>query len=61
MSRTLVTIKQASELRPWLTERYARRLVYERRLTHYKIGARVLLDLADLDSLEEAGRIEAER
>ena len=57
-SRQLVSIKQATQERPWLTERFARRLVYERRVPFHKVGSKVLLDLADLDRLAEAGRVE---
>lgn len=59
VSKKLVTIRQAIEARPWLTERYARRLVFERRVTYYRVGGRVLLDLADVDRLVEEGRVEA--
>ena len=57
-TRELVTIPQAIEARPWLTERYLRRLVHERRVAFHKVGARLLFDLADLDQLAEAGRRE---
>jgi excisionase family DNA binding protein len=59
--RHFVTIKQATEQRPWLTERYARRLIQERRIPFHKLGAKVLLALEDVDSLAEAGRVEPVR
>jgi excisionase family DNA binding protein len=38
--------------------RFARRLIHERRITFYKAGAKVLLDLAALDAFVEAARVE---
>jgi hypothetical protein len=58
MSRELVTLRQAVEQRPWLTERWLRRLVYERRVSFHKVGNRLVFDLADLDTLVEQGRVE---
>lgn len=40
------------------TPRRLRQLVYERRLTHYKVMGRVFVDTADLDAFVEAGRRE---
>ena len=57
-SRQLVTLQQAVEQRPWLTERWLRRLVYERRVPFHKVGNRLVFDLADLDTLVEQGRVE---
>ena len=57
--RTVLTIPQAVEANPWLTERYVRRLIHERRIPFHKVGGRVLLDQADLDRLVSAGRVEA--
>jgi hypothetical protein len=59
MSRQLVTLRQAVEQRPWLTERWLRRLVLERRVPFHKVGGKVLFDLADLDNLAEHGRVES--
>jgi excisionase family DNA binding protein len=59
MKRELVSLKEATHLRPWLTERYGRRLIGERRIPFHKLGSKVLLDLADLDAFAEAGRVEA--
>lgn len=58
MSRQLVNIPQAIEARPWLTERFLRRLVEEQRVPYHKVAGRVLFDLAELDALAEAGRVE---
>ena len=58
--RPLVTLLQALELRPWLTERWLRRLVAERRVPYTKLpgSSRLLFDLDDLDQLAESGRVE---
>lgn len=62
-TRTLVPLKEVQHHRPWATERLLRRLVYERRIPFHKLGpgerARVFLDLADVDTYAEAGRVEA--
>jgi excisionase family DNA binding protein len=59
----IVPIGEVHEHRPWATTRYVRRLVYERRIPHYKMGesrsARVLIDLDDLDRFVEASRVDA--
>jgi hypothetical protein len=60
-SRDLVTIREAHKLRPWATERYLRRLVFERRIPYHKLGSKVFVALEDLDSFSEAGRVEATR
>ncbi len=57
--RQLVPLKQVPEHRPWTTERLLRRLVAEKRIPFHKMGASVLIDLADLDALAEAGRVDA--
>jgi excisionase family DNA binding protein len=61
MKRELVPLKEATLLRPWLSERFARRLVAERRIAFHRVGGRILFDLRDLDDFAEAGRIEAFR
>jgi excisionase family DNA binding protein len=53
----LRTVAQAAEERPWLTERYLRRLIYERRIEYFKVGGRVLVDLDQLDRFVEAHRV----
>lgn len=58
MTRRLVTLPQALEQRPWLTEPFLRRLVKERRVAFHKVGGRLLFDLVDLDELAERGRVE---
>ena len=58
-NRNLLTLPQVVEARPWLTERYLRRLVYEKRVAYHRVGGRLLFDLADLDALAERGRVEA--
>jgi len=58
VSRRLVTLPQALEQRPWLTEPFLRRLVKEKRVAYHKLGGRLLFDLGDLDELAERGRVE---
>jgi excisionase family DNA binding protein len=58
-AHAVLTIAQAVEANPWLTERYARRLIHERRIPFHKVGGRVLLDQADLDELIALGRVPA--
>ena len=57
-TRELRLLAQAVAERPWLSLRYLRRLVYEGRIRHYKVGGKVLVDLADIDALAESGRRE---
>lgn len=59
MSRPLVTLPQAISERPWLSERWLRRLVAERRISFHKAGGRLLFDLNDIDQWAETGRVEA--
>lgn len=54
------TLPQVLVERPWLTERYLRRLVAERRIPYSKAGRKLLFDLADLDAFAEASRVEAQ-
>lgn len=58
MSRQLRTLPQVLEERPWLTERFLRRLVAQKRIRYFKVRNRVLFDLDDLDDLAEGGRVE---
>jgi len=60
-ARQLVRLPQAVEARPWLSERYLRRLVAERRIGFSKIGGVLLFDLDEIDQLAEAGRVEPRR
>jgi excisionase family DNA binding protein len=57
MSADLRTITQVTTERPWITERYLRRLIFERRVPYYKIGRRVLVSLSELDQLVAEGRV----
>ena len=52
----LATIKQVIEQRPYVTERWLRRLRAERRVATYSAGGRVLFDLDALDRLIEESR-----
>ena len=56
-TRELVPLLDVPEHRPWVTTRWLRRLVYERRIPFHKVGGRVLIDLADLDAFAERGRV----
>ncbi len=56
--RDLVPLIKVPDHRPFVTVRWLRRAVSEHRLGCYKLGARVLIDLAELDALVEAGRVE---
>ena len=61
-TRNLVPLLEVPEHRSWATARWLRRQVSERHIGYYKAGGRVLLDLAELDSMVERGRVEpAER
>jgi excisionase family DNA binding protein len=59
VNRQVVTLKQALEARPFLTERHLRRLVAERRMPFYKLGGKLLFDLDEIDNLVDACRFEA--
>lgn len=60
MARQLVPLVEVPRLRPWVSVRFLRRLVAERRIPFHRLGGRrILLDLDDLDALAEAGRVEA--
>lgn len=50
--------KQAIAEVPWLSRRYLTRLIQERRIPSYRIGGKVLVDLADLEKLVADGRRE---
>ena len=56
-----VKLPQLLEQRPWLTERYVRRLVAERRIGFYKVGNVLVFDTDEIDRLLEAGRVDASR
>ena len=63
--RQLVPLVEVPEHRPWITVRYLRRLVYERRIAYVKLDpgrpGRVLIDLDDLDRLVDEARVEPAR
>jgi len=54
----LMTLSQLIEARPWLTERYVRRLVAERRVGFYKPGLRLLFDVDEVDAYVEQTRVD---
>lgn len=56
-----MTLVQLLEQRPWLNERYVRRLVAERRIAFYKPAGkrgRLVFDLADVDAYVERSRVD---
>jgi excisionase family DNA binding protein len=55
---TLLSVEQAAE-RLGTSERFVRRLVFERRIAYTKLGRHVRIDLDDLDAFVSAGRVEA--
>jgi hypothetical protein len=57
----LATIPQVLEQRPYVTERWLRRLRAERRVPTYTAGGRVLFDVDALDQFVESTRIDAVR
>jgi hypothetical protein len=59
LGRTYVTLAQALQERPWLTERWLRRKVAERRIPYAKADGRLLFSLEDIDRFVEARRVEA--
>jgi hypothetical protein len=56
--RQYVTLKQALEARPWLTERWLRRKIEQRRIPYAKADGKILLSLVDIDMFVEASRVE---
>ena len=54
-----MTIPQLLELRPYLTERWLRRVRFENRLPSYTGGGRVLFDLNEVDDFVERTRRDA--
>jgi excisionase family DNA binding protein len=58
VTRQLVLLLEVPKHRPWMSVRYLRRLVTERRIAHHRVGRKILIDLADVDALAEAGRVE---
>ena len=56
---TKVTLVQLIEQRPFLTERWIRRLVNERRIPFHKCGGKLVFDLVEIDKWVESGRVEA--
>lgn len=59
MTRNLVPLLEVPQHRSWISERWLRRLVYERRIPYHKVGGRIFFDLADLDAWAESGRVSA--
>ena len=57
---TLLTVEQAAE-RLGTSVRFARRLVFERRIAFVKVGRHVRICPTDLDTFIAAGRVAARR
>jgi excisionase family DNA binding protein len=55
---TLLSVDQAAE-RLGTSERFVRRLVFERRIPFTKLGRHVRIAAPDLDAFIAAGRVEA--
>ena len=60
-AKQYVTFSQALEQRPWLTERWLRRAVQERRIPFFKVDGKLVFDLEEIDGYVAAHRIEAAR
>jgi excisionase family DNA binding protein len=56
--KDLLTLEEAAVYLT-VTPRFMRRLVFERRIAHVKVGRFVRFERADLDAFLTAGRIEA--
>jgi hypothetical protein len=54
-----ISFKQALVDNPWLTDRWLRRAVHERRIPYFKVDGKLVFDQADLDVYVEAHRVEA--
>ena len=54
---TLLSVEQAAG-RLGTTERFVRRLVFERRIAYVKLGHHVRIAARDLDAFIRAGRVE---
>ena len=60
MEPRLLTVEQAGlylGLGPW----FARRLAWERKIAHLRVGRRILFDLTDLDAFIEEKKVKPER
>lgn len=60
MSVNLMTVEQAAE-RIGMSPRFVRRLAYDRRLAHFKVGTALRFDAADLDAWIAQCRVERVR
>lgn len=57
MSTNLMNVNEAAE-RIGMSPRFVRRLAYERRLAHFKVGTALRFDTADLDAWISQCRVE---
>lgn len=58
VARNLALLVDVPKRREFVTQRWLRRAVAERRLGYFKLGGRVLIDLDELDTLIERGRVD---
>lgn len=52
-----VTLTQLCDERPFLTERWVRRMVAQRRIPHYKLGGKLVFDLGEVDDMVRSHRV----
>lgn len=60
MKTEYLTVDQAAEYLN-TSQRFVRRLIAERRVAFYKVGAHVRLTAADLEAYVQAGRVDSVR
>ncbi len=58
--KQLLTVAEAAEYLS-VSERFIRRLIFERRVSFYKVGRHVRIAIKDLDVFLRAGRVEIGR
>jgi hypothetical protein len=60
-TENLVSFKQLLERHPWMTERWLRRAVQQKRLPYYKVDGRLIFDLDEVNRyvLKPENRVEA--
>jgi hypothetical protein len=55
---TFITFQQVLKDYPYLTSRWLRRAVFEKKVPHYKLGGRLLFDPVELDQWIRNQRVE---
>jgi hypothetical protein len=56
---TFITLQEVLGLYPWMTERWLRRAVHEKRVPFYKVGGRLLFDPQELAQYVRDQRVDA--